>query len=119
MEALRRDGYVCGHFQGASLESDTRPVAALALRHHIALSYAGLPDLFDTDGLLLQYRPVIDTVQDRLVAMMAKILRGQRPGDIPFEGPTRFVLRINLKTARRIGVNVPEDVLVMMDEVLR
>ena len=50
---------------------------------------------------------------------MARILRGEHPRGIPFEGPTKYQMRLNLKTASRIGVKVPDDVLVMMDDVLR
>ena len=50
---------------------------------------------------------------------MAKILRGMPPGDIPFEGPTAFSLRVNMKTANRIGVKVPDDLVVLADEVIR
>ena len=117
-EALVRDGYRCAYFQGA-LEKSLKAVTAQALRHRIALSFWGHPADFVQEGLLLQYRSLRDGVEARLVAAMAKILRGQRPGDIPFEGPTKYSLRLNLKTAARIGVRVPEDVILMMDEVLR
>jgi putative ABC transport system substrate-binding protein len=117
-EALRRDGYRCGHFNGI-FEPDLKAVSALALRHQIALSFWGSPQDFDRDGLLLQYRSLPDGVEERQVAMAARILRGEHPRDIPFEGPTKYQMRLNLKTASRIGVKVPDDLLVMMDEVLR
>lgn len=117
-EALRRDGFRCGHFDGG-LDPSLRAVSALALRHRIALSFWGSTDDFDREGLLLQYRPQRDGVEERLVAAMARILRGEHPRDIPFEGPAKYQMRLNLKTASRIGVKVPDDVLVMMDEVLR
>jgi hypothetical protein len=117
-EALQRDGIRCGHFNGI-LEPDLKAVSALALRHRIALSFWGSPQDFDRDGLLLQYRSVPDRVEQRQVAAMAKILRGEHPRGIPFEGPTKYQMRLNLKTASRIGLKVPDEVLLMMDEVLR
>lgn len=117
-EALVRDGYRVGHFNGV-LEGDVRAVSGLALRHRIALSFWGSPANFDGEGLLLHYRSLGDGVEERLVAAMARILRGEHPRDIPFEGPTKYQLRLNLKTAARIGIKVPGDVLVMADEVLR
>jgi putative ABC transport system substrate-binding protein len=117
-EALRRDGYRCGHFNGI-FEPDLKAVSALALRHQIALSFWGSPQDFDRDGLLLQYRSLPDGVEKRQVATMARILRGEHPRGIPFEGPTKYQMRLNLKTAARIGLKVPADMLVMMDEVLR
>ena len=117
-EALRRDGYRCAWYQGVH-DGDLKAVLPLALRHRIALSYGGPPEDLESEGLLLQYRGLRDGVQARLAASMARILRGDHPGNIPFEGPTRYSLRLNLKTAARLGVKVPDDVLVMMDEVLR
>lgn len=117
-EALRRDGYRCGHFDGG-LEPSLNAVSALALRHGMALSFWGNIEDFDREGLLLQYRSERDGIEGRLVAAMARILRGEHPRGIPFEGPTKYRMRLNLKTASRIGVKVPEDVLVMTDDVLR
>ena len=117
-EMLRREGYRCGHYMGG-VGFDLDAVTPLALRHRMALSYWGPPVDLRRDGILLQYRSTREGVEARLCATMARILRGQDPGEIPFEGPTRYQLRINLKTAALIGVNVPDDVLLMMDEVLR
>src|SRR5688572_28634095 len=117
-EALRRDGYRCGHFDGG-LDASNKAVSELALRHRIALSFWGNPGDFDREGLLLQYQAPRDGVEGRLVAAMARILGGEHPRDIPFEGPAKYRMRLNLKTASRLGVKVPDDVLVMMDEVLR
>ena len=117
-EGLRRDGYRCGHFNGV-LKADLDAVSALALRHRIALSFWGSPEDFDREGILLQYRSLPQGVAERQVAIMARILRGEHPRDVPFEGPTQYQMRLNLKTASRIGVTVPGEVLVMMDEVLR
>jgi putative ABC transport system substrate-binding protein len=117
-EMLHREGYRCAHFMGG-ISLDVKAVGELALRHRMALSFWGAPQDFQQEGLLLQYRSTRDGVEARLCAAMAQILRGQHPGDIPFEGPTNYQLRLNLKTAARIGVKVPDDVLLMMDEVLR
>ena len=117
-EMLRREGYRCGHYMGG-VEADLKVVPALALRHRVALSFWGNPGDFHREGLLLQYRSTREGVEARLCSAMARILRGQDPGEIPFEGPTKYQLRINLKTAALIGVKVPDDVLLMMDEVLR
>ena len=96
-----------------------RPEHELALRHRIALSYSGPPEDLQREGILLQFRSLREGVEAKIAASMAKILQGRHPRDIPFEGPTKYQLRLNLRTAARIGVKVPDDVLVMMDEVIR
>jgi putative tryptophan/tyrosine transport system substrate-binding protein len=117
-ETLRRGGCRCAHLMGG-VPPAIKVAGALAIRHRIAMSFWGHPADLEREGMLLQYRPTRDGVEARLCAVMARILRGQHPRDIPFEGPTTYQLRINLKTAEKIGVKVPNDVLVMMDEVLR
>jgi putative tryptophan/tyrosine transport system substrate-binding protein len=69
-------------------------------------------------GLLLTYGPVQEIYFRRAAVLADKILRGTPAGELPIEGPDRFELAINLKTAEAIGVKMPSTLVVLADEVI-
>jgi putative ABC transport system substrate-binding protein len=69
-------------------------------------------------GGLISYGPSFTDQFRRAASLIDKILRGAKPGDIPVEQPTKFDLVVNLKTAKAIGLKVPESFLQRADEVL-
>lgn len=71
------------------------------------------------DGALISYGPVLDPLYRRLLGKVLGLVRGGKVADFPVEQPTLFELVINLKTAKAIGVDVPQSLLLRADRVIR
>jgi ABC-type uncharacterized transport system substrate-binding protein len=91
-------------------------IIALAAQHKLPAVYSR--KLFVTDGGLISYgTDLID--QYRLAAgYVDRILRGEKPGDLPVQAPTKYELVVNLNTAKALGLDVPAPVLARADEVI-
>jgi len=74
-------------------------------------------EVFERGGLIL-LKVDDDDVPRRVAAIVDKILRGAKPADIPVEQPTKFRLAINLKTAKALGLTIPQSLLLRADEVI-
>jgi putative ABC transport system substrate-binding protein len=82
-----------------------------------------LPTIFETDapvrdGGLLSYGPKQSAIGERAAYFVARILRGDRPADLPLELPTHFEFLINLKTAQALGITLPPTLIARADEVI-
>jgi putative ABC transport system substrate-binding protein len=92
-------------------------IITLAARHRLPAVYPYR--FFITGGGLICYAPDIVDQYRRAAGYVDRILRGEKPADLPVQAPTKYDLVINLKTAKALGLTVPETLLATADEVIQ
>jgi putative ABC transport system substrate-binding protein len=127
---IRRAEDIAPAFEALNAQADALFIVSAALfaanRTRIITLALGarLPTTFDNRSMiqaggLMSYGPDFSDQLRRSADLVGKILRGTKPGDIPVEQPTKFELVINLKTAKALGLTIPETLLATADEVIQ
>jgi putative ABC transport system substrate-binding protein len=96
--------------------SNREQIARLAVQY--ALPTMAEEQRFVEAGILMSYGPSPSAMERIVVSYVDKILRGAKPGELPIAQPTKFDLVINLKTAKALGLTIPKQLLLRVDEVI-
>jgi putative ABC transport system substrate-binding protein len=91
-------------------------IAAVAARYKLPTVYPF--DYFVRLGGLISYGPHLIDDFRRAVDYVDRILKGEKPGDLPVQAPTKYELLVNLKTAKALGITVPQSLLARADELI-
>ena len=98
------------------MNTHRRLVMALAERYRLPAIYAVRK--YVTEGGLMSYGPDTADIVRRSASYVDRILKGEKPAELPVQAPTKFQLVVNLKTAKALGLTIPESFLLRADEVI-
>ena len=101
---------------GVFMFAHRAPIILAAARNNVPAVYS-LP-FFARDGGLLSYGVDQLDIFRRAASYVDRILRGEKAGDLPVQLPTKFEMVVNLKTAKALGLSVPQSILLRADEVI-
>ena len=111
------------HADGLLVQADSmfiinrQQLADLAARHRLPTMYRDLR-MVEAGGLMA-YAPDVPDMFRRAATYVDKILKGAKPADLPVEQPTKVELAINLKTAKALGLTIPQSILIRADQVIQ
>jgi putative ABC transport system substrate-binding protein len=99
-------------------QAGAKRIMEFAIKHRLP-TLGGVSVLYPQAGVLFFYSHSLAEQFQRLAAYVDKILKGAKPADLPVEQPTKFGFVINLKTAKLLGLTIPQSLLVRADEIIR
>jgi putative ABC transport system substrate-binding protein len=99
-----------------STNAHREPIIAAAAKYRVPATYP--TRFFAVDGGLIAYGPDVYEQFRRTATYVDRIFKGATPGDLPVQNPTKFNLVVNLRTAKAIGLTIPEPFLLTADEVI-
>ncbi len=102
---------------GPMFDGNASKIAALAAQHRLPI--AGFFPFHTEAGFLLSYGPDIDDLIRRSWAYADRILKGEKPANLPVQRPAKFHLVLNLKTAKALGITFPQTLLLQADNVIK
>ena len=102
---------------GPLMSTNQKRIADFALKSRLPSVY-GIREAVDVGGLMYYGADLVDSYR-RAATYVDKILKGAKPADLPVQQPSKFELFINLKTAKQIGVTIPQSMLYRADKVIR
>ena len=112
----REPGGGLGALPGTFMFAHRASIISAAARNKVPAIYT--LSLYPRDGGLLSYGVDFADIFRRAAAYVDRILRGAKPGDLPVQFPTKFEMAVNLKTAKALGLTVPQSILLRADEVI-
>jgi putative tryptophan/tyrosine transport system substrate-binding protein len=101
---------------GGPTTAHVQLIVALAARHRLPAVYPYR--FFVSAGGLISYGPDLIDQHRRAAGYVDRILRGEKPADLPVQAPSKYELVLNLKTAKALGLTVPQSILLRADEVI-
>ena len=117
------DSIAAGHYDALFVFEDPiawgnpEKIAKFAIEHRLPGIYGGAK--FVRAGGLISYAPSLEEMFKSAAGYVDRVLKGAKPADLPIEQPTKFELVVNLKTAKALGITIPESILLRADEVIR
>jgi putative ABC transport system substrate-binding protein len=118
LDALKREGAdALLVLSSSAFFADRRRIADLAIKHRLPL-VAPFREMAEAGGLMAYGPNIVELWGQRVPVYVDRILKGARPGDLPIEQPTKYELVVNLKTAKALGLVMPQSFLLRADQVL-